>query len=64
MNNIEVINLTNEENIEFLKLKNGLIDTEKATNILKENKIHLTENIFENDAIIMKKQLKLKNLMI
>ena len=28
--------------------------TENATNILEENKIHLTENIFDNDAIIMK----------
>ena len=37
-----------------MKLRNGLIDTEKATNILEENKIHLTENIFDNDAIIMK----------
>ena len=47
----EIVFEQNEKNIEFLKLKNGLIDTEKATNILKENKIHLTENIFENDAI-------------
>lgn len=37
-----------------MKLRNGLIDTENATNILEENKIHLTENIFDNDAIIMK----------
>ena len=41
----EIVFEQNEENIEFLKLKNGLIDTEKATNILKENKIHLTENL-------------------
>ena len=50
----EIVFEQNEENIEFLKLRNGLIDTEKATNILEENKIHLTENIFDNDAIIMK----------
>ena len=50
----EIVFEQNEENIEFLKLRNGLIDTENATNILEENKIHLTENIFDNDAIIMK----------
>ena len=43
-----------EENIEFLKLKNGLIDTEKAKTILNNNKIYLEKNIFDNDAIIMK----------
>lgn len=43
-----------EDKIEFLKLKNGLIDTEKAENILENNKILLKENTFENDAIIMK----------
>lgn len=43
-----------ENKIEFLKLKNGLIDTEEASNILENNKIHLTANIFDNDAIIMK----------
>ena len=43
-----------EDNIEFLKLKNGLIDTEKAKNILNNNKIYLEKNIFDNDAIIMK----------
>ena len=46
----EIVFEQNEENIEFLKLRNGLIDTENATNILEENKIHLTENIFDNDA--------------
>ena len=50
----EIVFEQNEENIEFLKLRNGLIDMENATNILEENKIHLTENIFDNDAIIMK----------
>lgn len=43
-----------EDTIEFLKLKNGLIDTEKAENILDNNRIHLKENTFDNDAIIMK----------
>lgn len=44
----------NEDRIEFFKLKDGLIDTEKAENILDNNRIHLKENTFENDAIIMK----------
>ena len=43
-----------EENIEFLKLKDGLIDTEKAENILQDNKIFLKEDTFDNDAVIMK----------
>ena len=43
-----------EDEIEFLKLKNGLIDTEKAQNILQDNKICLKEDTFDNDAIIMK----------
>ena len=42
-----------EDKIEFLKLKNGLVDTEKASNILENNKIHLTENIFDNDLLIL-----------
>ena len=44
----------NEDEIEFLKLKNGLIDTEKAENILQDNKIYLKEDTFDNDAVIMK----------
>ena len=44
----------NEDKIEFLKLKNGLIDTEKAQNILQDNKISLKEDTFDNDAVIMK----------
>ena len=44
----------NEDKIEFLKLKNGLIDTEKAQNILQDNKICLKEDTFDNDAVIMK----------
>ncbi len=44
----------NEDKIEFLKLKDGLIDTEKAENILNNNKIYLKEDTFEKDAIIMK----------
>ena len=43
-----------EENIEFLKLKNGLVDTEKAQNILVDKKIYLKEDTFDNDAVIMK----------
>lgn len=43
-----------ENEIEFLKLKDGLIDTEKADNILEDNKIYLKENTFDNDAVIMK----------
>ena len=43
-----------EDKIEFLNLKDGLIDIEKAENILNNNKIQLKENTFENDAIIMK----------
>lgn len=44
----------NEDKIGFLKLKNGLIDTEKAQNILQDNKICLKEDTFDNDAVIMK----------
>ena len=43
-----------EAEIEFMKLENGLISNEKAPNILKENRIDLLPDIFENDAIIMK----------
>ena len=43
-----------EENIEFLKLKNGLVDTEKAQNILVDKKIYLKEDTFDNDAVIIK----------
>ena len=50
----EIVFLENEDEIEFLKLKNGLIDTEKAENILQDNKIYLKEYPFDNDAIIMK----------
>ena len=40
--------------IEFLKLKDGLIDTERALNILQDNKIYLKEDTFDKDAVIMK----------
>ena len=43
-----------EENIEFLKLKNGLVDTKKAQNILVDKRIYLKEDTFDNDAVIMK----------
>ena len=50
----EIVFSENEDKIEFLKLKNGLIDTEKAQNILQDNKIYLKEDTFDNDAVIMK----------
>ena len=50
----EIVFSENEDKIVFLKLKNGLIDTEKAQNILQDNKIYLKEDTFDNDAIIMK----------
>ena len=43
-----------ETNIEFMQLKNGLISNEKAPNFLKNNKLDLLLDIFENDAIISK----------
>lgn len=43
-----------EDEIEFLKLKDGLIDIENAENILQDNKIWLKEDTFDNDAVIMK----------
>ena len=45
----------NETNIEFMQLENGLISNEKAPNFLKNNKLDLLPDIFENDAIISKK---------
>lgn len=50
----EIVFSENEDKIEFLKLKKGLIDTEKAQNILQDNKIYLKEDTFDNDAVIMK----------
>ena len=50
----EIVFSENEDKIVFLKLKNGLIDTEKAQNILQDNKIYLKEDTFDNDAVIMK----------
>ena len=43
-----------EDKIEFYKLQEGLIKTKPINNILKNNKIKLTKNIFDEDAIIMK----------
>jgi len=43
-----------ETNIEFMQLSNGLISNEKAPNFLKENKLDLLPDIFQNDAIISK----------
>ena len=50
----EIVFSENEDKIVFLKLKNGLIDTEKAQNVLQDNKIYLKEDTFDNDAVIMK----------
>lgn len=44
----------NEDNFELLKLDNGLIGKEHFENIIKENKIRLHKDIFNEDAIIMK----------
>lgn len=49
---IEFENIENQ--IQFLQLENGLLSNKSADNILKENKILLLKNTFENDAIIMK----------
>lgn len=43
-----------EDKIEFMQLENGLISNENVPNFLKNNKIDLLPNIFENDAIIAK----------
>ena len=53
-NEYEIVFNKKEENVEFFKLKDGLIDTEKAENIIQDNKIYLKENTFDNDAVIMK----------
>lgn len=50
----EIVFSESEDKIVFLKLKNGLIDIEKAQNILQDNKIYLKEDTFDNDAVIMK----------
>lgn len=43
-----------EDKIEFYKLKNGLLVDKKIDNILIDNSIILTKDIFNEDAIIMK----------
>ena len=53
-NEYEITFPEKEDKIKFLKLKDGLIDTKNAENILQDNKIHLKEDTFDNDAIIMK----------
>ena len=50
----EIVFPEQEDEIEFLKLKDGLIDTERALNILQDNKIRLKGDTFDNDAVIMK----------
>lgn len=46
-----------EDEIEFYQLENGLINSncEDKNKFMKENKIILNENYFDNDAVIMKK---------
>ena len=55
----------NEDEIEFYKLQDGLIEESPIKSILQNNKIKLTKNIFEDDAIIMKRissnKIKLTN---
>ena len=43
-----------EDKIEFYKLRECLLKTEPINSILEDNKIKLTKNIFDEDAIIMK----------
>lgn len=43
-----------EDKIEFYKLQDGLLKNKKISSLLEENKIKLTKNIFNEDAIIMK----------
>ena len=43
-----------EDKLEFYKLQDGLIKNNRINNILEDNKIKLTKNIFDEDAIIMK----------
>lgn len=43
-----------EDNIKFLKLENGLLSNKEFANVMIDNKIKLHENIFNEDAIIMK----------
>ena len=43
-----------EDRIEFYKLENGLIKINPIKSILNNNKIKLTKDIFDEDAIIMK----------
>ncbi len=43
-----------ENKIEFYKLDEGLIKEEPIQSIILDNKIRLTKNIFDEDAIIMK----------
>lgn len=44
-----------EDQIEFFKLDNGLLSNEKFIGIMNNNKIKLHKDIFDEDAIIMKK---------
>ena len=55
-----------EDKIEFYKLQDGLLKTSPIDSILDNNKIKLTKNIFDEDAIIMKNLnsniIRLKNI--
>lgn len=59
----EIIFSEKEEEVEFLKLKEGLIDTEKGKNVIQNETILLHGDIFEQDAIIMK-NLKSKQVIL
>lgn len=56
-----------ETDIQFYKLTEGLINNSSSENILHDNKIQLNKNIFDEDAIIMKKiksnKIKLVNTL-
>lgn len=52
--NYEIVFEKQEDKIEFYKLQDGLIKEEPISSILENNKIKLTKNIFDEDAIIMK----------
>lgn len=52
-----------EDKIEFYKLQDGLIKSEPISSMLKDNKIKLTKDIFDEDAIIMK-NIKSKKVIL
>lgn len=52
--NYELVFEKEEDKIEFYKLDNGLIKEQPISSIMKNNRIILTKDIFDEDAIIMK----------